>query len=80
MYEYRMVQVPPNIVVRRDTKQGEAATYLQTVVDQNAVQGWEFYRVDQIGVQQRPGCMGAFLGQRHVTNVYYVVSFRRSRG
>ena len=76
-YAYRMVQVPPKIVVRRDTGQGEAATYMQTVVDQNATQGWEFYRVDQIGVQQSPGCLGLLLGQRQVTTVYYIVSFRR---
>lgn len=77
--EYFMVQVPPRIEVRRDTGQGEAAAYLQNVVNQYANQGWEFYRVDTLGVFQNPGCLGALTGQRQGTTVYYVVNFRRER-
>jgi hypothetical protein len=79
MYEYRMVQVPPTIVLKKNTGTGEAAQYLQYIVDQEAAQGWEFYRVDQIGVKQSPGCGGMLLGQKEYTTVYYVVSFRRER-
>lgn len=79
MYEYRMVQVPPTIVLKKNTGQGEAAQYLQSVVEQNATGGWEFYRVDQIGVKQAPGCLGVLLGQREYTTTYYVVSFRKAR-
>jgi hypothetical protein len=78
-YEYKMVQVPPTIVLKKDTGQGEAAQYLQAVVNQEAVQGWDFYRVDEIGVKQRPGCLGIMMGQREATTVYYVVSFRREQ-
>ena len=78
-YEYFMVQVPPRIEVKRDTGQGEAAAYLQGIVNQYAGQGWEFYRVDTLGVHQNPGCLGALMGQKQVTTVYYVVSFRRER-
>lgn len=78
-YEYKMVQVPPTIVLKKDTGQGEAAQYLQAVVNQEAVQGWDFYRVDQIGVKQRPGCLGALMGQHEATTIYYVVSFRREQ-
>ncbi|MFI5274884.1 MAG: DUF4177 domain-containing protein [Ktedonobacterales bacterium] len=79
IYEYTMVQVPPRIQVRRDTGQGEAAVYLQAIENQYAAQSWEFYRVDSLGVQQNPGCLGVLIGQRQVTTVYYVVTFRRER-
>lgn len=78
-YNYKMVQVPPTIVLKKDTGQGEAAQYLQSIVAQEAVEGWEFYRVDEIGVKQRPGCLGVLLGQRETSTVYYVVSFRQEK-
>lgn len=78
MYDYRMVQVPPNISVRKSTG-NDAAMYLQTIASEQAAQGWEFYRVDTIGVAVDPGCLGMLLGQRQALTQYYVVTFRRPR-
>lgn len=78
MFEYRMIQAPPTLVVRRREDNGrEAALYLEGIVNEQATQGWEFYRVDTIGVKVKPGCLGAFSGQREATIHYYVVTFRR---
>lgn len=79
LYEYQMVQVPPNIEVRGRSRGQEAAQYLQEVCNQHTAQGWEFYRVDTIGVLHSPGCLGSLLGQRSVAVDYYVVTFRRPR-
>jgi hypothetical protein len=76
-YEYRMVQVPPNISLRGAERGQEAAQYLQGVVNEQARQGWEFYRVDQIGVAVSPGCLLALIGQKTTYTQYYVVTFRR---
>jgi hypothetical protein len=79
-YDYRMVQVPPNIVVKRKEHAGnEAAIYLQEIATQHAAQGWEFYRVDTIDVKLQPGCLGMLLGQREAIVNYYVVTFRHPR-
>ena len=79
-YEYRMVQIPPNITVKqKEAKGNEAAFYLQRIVNEQARQGWEFVRVDTIGVQTQPGCLGALLGGQVTTLNYYVVTFRRGR-
>ncbi|WP_250625923.1 hypothetical protein [Pinirhizobacter soli] len=64
MYEYHMVQVPPNISVSNKQQGNEAATYLQNVVNHYAQNGWEFFRIDQIGVQVRPGCLAALSGTK----------------
>jgi len=78
MYQYKMVQVPPNIEVQaREHRGNEAAAYLEGVVNSNAGQGWEFYRVDAIGVSVRPGCLAGLLGGKRVTSTYYVVTFRK---
>lgn len=78
MYQYKMVQVPPNIEVQSKEHRGnEAATYLQGVVNSQAQDGWEFYRIDTIGVNVKPGCFAALLGQKEVLSTYYVITFRK---
>jgi hypothetical protein len=79
-YVYKMVQIPPVIELGEGSSVGqEAASYLQRVVNAHAGQGWEFYRVDSIGVRVPPGCLGVFLGERETvtTTEYYVITFRR---
>lgn len=75
-YEYHMVQIPPAIVVA-ESRGSEAANYLQSVVQQHARNGWEFYRLDSIGVQVSPGCLGFLMGIRHERQEYYVITFRK---
>ena len=65
MFEYKMVQIPPNIAVQMKAHKGnEAAAYLENVVNKYASEGWEFQRVDSIGVQVQPGCMDALSGKK----------------
>ena len=77
-YEYRMRQIPP-VLDTGSTKEvgNEAATYLEQLVNSMAGQGWEFFRVDAMGVYVRAGCLGALMGKRAERVDYYVVTFRR---
>jgi hypothetical protein len=78
--EYKMIQIPPSITVKaKEAKGNEAAFYLQRIVNQQARQGWEFIRVDTIGVQTQPGCLGALFGGQAATLNYYVVTFKREK-
>ncbi|MEO1697958.1 MAG: DUF4177 domain-containing protein [Planctomycetota bacterium] len=78
-YEYRTVPMAPTITAHSKKNDGvEAASYLQSVIAQNAVDGWEFYRVDTFSVQQPSGCLAVLAGRNageHTT--YYVATFRR---
>jgi hypothetical protein len=77
-YEYKMMQVPPAIQVKaKDQRGNEAAAYLQEIATSQTKEGWEFYRVDTIGVVVQPGCLGALLGAQRTMTEYYVVTFRR---
>lgn len=78
-YHYYMIQIPPNITVKAKEMQGnEAAHYLQTIANEHSEQGWEFYRVDTVGVLAQPGCLGSLFGASQAVVQYYVVTFRRS--
>ncbi|MBK3759347.1 MULTISPECIES: DUF4177 domain-containing protein [Stutzerimonas stutzeri group] len=80
MYEYKMVQVPPSIEVKASKHNGqEAAVYLETIANQYAAEGWEFYRIDSVGVQVQAGCFDALAGRKASNSTYYVISFRRPR-
>ncbi len=79
-YVYRMVQVPPAIAVRAKDERGkEAAGYLESEVNKQATQGWEFYRVDTIGVVTKPGCLSSLFGAKEQYLQYYVITFRQRR-
>jgi hypothetical protein len=80
-YTYKMVQIPPSITVKDGVPVGhQAAAYLEGVVNGMAEQGWEFYRIDSIGVRVTPGCLMALIGVPATNLQYYVVTFRRSTG
>jgi hypothetical protein len=77
-YVYQMVQMPPTIELKEPTSMRTiAATYLEKVVNENAKLGWEFYRVDPIGVRESPGCLWSLLGAPAQDKIYYVLTFRR---
>jgi hypothetical protein len=79
-YEYKMVQVPPAIQVSaKEHKGNEAAEYLESKVNEMASQGWEFYRVDTIGVSLKPGCLAALSGKKEDMHNYYVITFRKPK-
>ena len=80
MYEYKMVQIPPNISVQMKAHRGnEAAAYLEGVVNKYALEGWEFQRIDGIGVQVQPGCIDGLFGKKAQHNSYHVITFRKAR-
>lgn len=77
MYRYRMIQVPPTIPVSKSQQGTAAAEYMESVVNEQAAEGWEFYRVDQVGVDVKPGCLSSILGRQSATVTYYVLTFRQ---
>ncbi len=77
-YLYKMVQIPPTISVKEGAKTGQlAAQYLQDVVNRYASDGWEYYRVDEIGIHVQPGCLSALFGLGPTRHSYYVITFRK---
>jgi len=77
-YIYKMVQIPPSISVKEGVRTGQlAAYYLQDVVNRYAREGWEFYRVDEIGIHVQPGCLASLLGSGPSRQSCYVITFRK---
>lgn len=78
MYTYKMVQIPPDLLIKdKRNKHTIAAEYLQNTVNQYAYEGWEFQRVDSIGVGVKPGCLAALFGAKENYQYFYVITFRK---
>ncbi|WGE29401.1 DUF4177 domain-containing protein [Edwardsiella tarda] len=75
MYTYKMVQIPPNIIInaKKTNKKRAAAAFLEETVNMMASDGWDFYRTDAIGVEEAPGCFSSKSGP----SLYYVITFRK---
>ncbi len=80
IYQYKMIQVPQDVTVKmKDQRGNEAASYLESIANSQAADGWEFYRVDEVGVIARPGCLGAIFGRKAEYTLYYVMTFRKEK-
>lgn len=74
MYKYKMVQIPPCITVTvKENRSGIAAEYLENVVNEWSSQGWDFHRVDVIGIEEK---FGMFSHKKRYSH-YYVICFRK---
>ena len=79
VYKYKMIQVPSIIEMSGGGRGNEASAYLENIVNSNAAEGWEFHRVDEIGVRDTPGCLAGLLGAKSTTATCYVITFRRQK-
>lgn len=77
-YEFKMVQLPQTFVLKQDTGK-EIAAYLEKLIQDMGAQGWEFYRIDQVGVLVQPGCLAALVGTKQTMTYYNVVAFRKPK-
>jgi hypothetical protein len=77
-YEFKMMQLPQTFVLKQDTGT-EIAAYLEKLSKDMGVDGWEFYRVDSVGVAVQPGCLAALSGTKQTMTYYNVVTFRRTK-
>jgi len=78
MDEFKMVQLPQTFVLKQDTGK-EIAAYLEKIAHEMGAQGWEFYRIDSVGVAVQPGCLAALAGTKQTMTYYNVVTFRRAK-
>lgn len=79
MYQYKMVQIPRDLATKLGQGADLAANFLQGIVDQYAAEGWEFYRIDNLTITEKAGCLGLFLGKKDVFTSVGVICFRKEK-
>jgi hypothetical protein len=84
-WEYKVVALPRTIAVMKKTfKETEpsavVADYIQKVIIEGCLGGWEFYRIDTVNLNEAPGCLGGLFGQQETRTSFNVLTFRRMKG
>jgi len=79
MYEYRCVAAPTDLIIRKDSEVGKAVEGFGTLINKNAVNGWEFYSMEQITCTKPAGCLAAIFGKKNETTYVNMLVFRRQR-
>ncbi len=77
-YQYQVVPFVGDAAEGDRQAAAKVAKQLQGLIDKVVATGWEFYRVDQVQIVVRPGCLGALIGMRPTTMALDMVTFRRS--
>lgn len=83
MHEYRMIPMPNAFVARFGTSINKQAALgaeaFTEFANEQASQGWEFYRVDTFTIYDK-GCLGGLFGGGTISSSeYYVATFRRPK-
>jgi hypothetical protein len=82
MPNYSYLVVPFIGVVRGGVFSKENAqtvsTQLQTVIDGQVRQGWEFHSIEKVGIEVQPGCLGGLLGVKAAYLNFDQIIFRRA--
>lgn len=78
-FEYRILPFLGDIRSRDQRSAQRVSEQLKATIDANIGDGWEFYRIDQVQILVRPGCLAAIFGARASTMALDQVIFRRDR-
>lgn len=55
------------------------SSQLQALIAHYVQQGWEFYRIDKVNIQIKPGCLAALFGASASFITFDQLIFRHSR-
>jgi hypothetical protein len=76
-YEYQVVPFIGKI--RNNQPPGEVSGQLQSLINQCAAQGWEFYELNDVNIEVQPGCLAGLFGAKTAYIQFDQVIFRRER-
>jgi hypothetical protein len=79
MQSYEYFVAPFVGQLRSGESVGNVSAQLQALINQYASQGWEFYSLDNVDIEVRPGCLASLLGAKTSYITYNQVIFRKSK-
>ena len=74
-YQYQVVPFIGQIKSKQSA--GDVSVQLQGIINQYAAQGWEFYELNDVNIEVRPGCIASLFGARVAYIQFDQLIFRR---
>ena len=80
-YGYRVVPFIGQVKTDKFTGEGAraVAAQLQSLIEREAKDGWEFYSIEKVSIEVQPGCLGQFLGRKVAYIDFDQVVFRKTQ-
>ena len=78
-YEYKCVAAPKELIIKKQAEMDKAVAGFANIINNEAVQGWEFYSMEQIATTVPVGCLAALFGKKEETTYSNMLSCRRMR-
>jgi hypothetical protein len=76
--QYKTVAGPGNLIISRNGNYEEAVKQYASLIDSNAVGGWELDCIQQIPVTKRAGCLAGLFGKEDITVYFNMLVFRKN--
>lgn len=78
-FEYKCVSAPMNLIIKKQSDMDKAVANFADIINKEAVQGWEFYTMEQIACTVPAGCLASIFGKKEDTTYSNMLIFRRPR-
>lgn len=75
-YEYKCVSGPKQLVVQSANDSSKAIASYADIINAEAVDGWEFYSLETMSVEQAPGCLST---SKEPPVLFNMLVFRREK-
>ncbi len=79
MKEYKNVY-GPMVDANENGNPNRILSVFDEIMNQNAVDGWQYCSMEKIAVWERPGCLGGIFKKQPVQHEYYMLTFEREVG
>jgi hypothetical protein len=77
-YIYKCIPAPETIMIGKDSHIRAVEEY-EAIINENAVNGWEFFTTDYIYSKQKPGCLGALFGKKEEEMRFKLLIYRKEK-
>lgn len=78
-FEYKCVAAPQELIIKKQADMEKAVAGFANIINNEAVQGWEFYSMEQIATTVPVGCLATLIGLKDKTTYSNMLIFRRVR-
>lgn len=75
MAQYKCIPAPTTLVIDSKSNMEKAVNSFANIINENAVDGWEFQSLENIAVTQKPGCLGELFGGKPFTMHFNMLIF-----
>ena len=75
MAQYKTVAGPVGLTISHKESYGDAVKQYATIIDKEAVGGWELLCIDSIPVTQTAGCLASLFGAKSTTIYFNMLVF-----